>query len=309
MRTMLRVFVSYTASDKQIARNVADALIGAGFDVWIDQARLRPGDSIVCSVSAGLCETDIVLVLLSRASISSNWVAAEVNAALSSRLAGKGPVVVPVLLDDCNVPALLRDLVHIDLRVVDFSELPNQLHTIMNPFPSEVFAYSEFNIAKSFKGEWWIRSRDEILKSGLSHYYSLSVLDSMRSLNLLSALRAMRQLAIQRSRVFVVADHLWRNPDVRSLVYADYAAGICVSVASQSRIRRLFGQLPNWCVFGDVGVGTLRASRGVTRSFTFEFDNYIRQQAERRFLAVTRQAIPLDDPYIDDQFELRDFSG
>jgi hypothetical protein len=47
--------------------------------------------------------------------LSSRWVEQELNAALTNQISGKG-VVLPVLLEECELPILLRDRLYADLR-------------------------------------------------------------------------------------------------------------------------------------------------------------------------------------------------
>jgi hypothetical protein len=66
-----------------------------------------------------LKDADYLVIVLSRASVSSRWVEEELNAALSNQISGKG-VVLPVLLEDCELPMLLRDRLYADFRT-DFN--------------------------------------------------------------------------------------------------------------------------------------------------------------------------------------------
>jgi hypothetical protein len=54
--------------------------------------------------------------VLSKVSTASRWVQAELNAALMEELSGKGVAVLPVLIEDCELPPLLKDRVYADFR-------------------------------------------------------------------------------------------------------------------------------------------------------------------------------------------------
>jgi TIR domain len=111
-----RVFVSHTSSDKPFVRKLTEALKGHNLNVWLDEEELQVGDSIVGGVSRGLKNADYLVAVLSQASISSRWVQAELNSALMEELSGKGVTVLPVLIEDCELPSLLRDRVYADFR-------------------------------------------------------------------------------------------------------------------------------------------------------------------------------------------------
>lgn len=106
------IFISYSHPDASIAQRIASALEFAGLAPWIDQQEIQPGDSFIEGMSEGLGEASYVLLLLSRAAAVSKFV----NREWMSALASKTITLVPVLLDDAEVPMLLRDIVYIDLR-------------------------------------------------------------------------------------------------------------------------------------------------------------------------------------------------
>jgi hypothetical protein len=58
--------------------------------IWLDERELKVGDSIIQGISEGLKDTDYVVVVLSKSSIKSNWVQAELNSALMHQISDKG---------------------------------------------------------------------------------------------------------------------------------------------------------------------------------------------------------------------------
>jgi predicted nucleotide-binding protein len=110
------VFVSHSSKDKPFARKLVEALRRHNLNVWIDERELQVGDSIVTGVSEGLKDVGYLVAVLSKASMASRWVQAELNAALMEELSGKGVAVLPVLIEDCEVPPLLKDRVYADFR-------------------------------------------------------------------------------------------------------------------------------------------------------------------------------------------------
>jgi TIR domain len=107
-----KIFISYSSADSAVAKEIWTDLEGAGLKTWLDKREIRPGDSFLEKMNTGLGEASYLLLLCSRESASSHWVRRE----WMSALAGRGTVVIPILLDDSEVPPLLKDIVHIDLR-------------------------------------------------------------------------------------------------------------------------------------------------------------------------------------------------
>jgi hypothetical protein len=115
-----KVFISHSSADKPFVRRLVQELEKRRLNVWFDEQELKVGDSIVANVSAGLRDSHYLIVVLSRASVASRWVQEELNAALMEDLSGEGQAVLPVLLEDCDVPPLLRSRLYADFRT-DFA--------------------------------------------------------------------------------------------------------------------------------------------------------------------------------------------
>lgn len=111
-----KVFVSHSSTDRPIAERLAFGLQAVGYGSWFAEWELRPGDSIVTKIEAALSASDVLLVVLSKRSIVSEWVQRELNTVLMAQLSGQNVRVIPVLIEDCEIPALLRDTIYVDLR-------------------------------------------------------------------------------------------------------------------------------------------------------------------------------------------------
>jgi TIR domain len=112
----LSVFVSHASQDNRIASRVAMGLKAFDYDTWYDDWELLPGDSMIERIEAAISKTDVLLVLLSRSSVDSKWVRRELAAGLAMQLAGKGVMVIPVVVGDCEIPDMLANTKYVDLR-------------------------------------------------------------------------------------------------------------------------------------------------------------------------------------------------
>ncbi len=123
------VFLSHTHSDKERVRPFAAAIKAHGLEVWIDEERISAGDSLLETVSHGLSSAECLAFFMSRDSVQSRWVRQELSIVMAERLSarGKGPIVIPVLLDDVEIPPVLRDVKYIDLRSGDLDQAANEL--------------------------------------------------------------------------------------------------------------------------------------------------------------------------------------
>ena len=114
----LRIFFSYASSDKPVVRRLYRRLRDEGFDPWLDEENLLPGQNWKAEISRAVRSADIVLVCLSRASISKvGYVQGELKFGLD--VADKAPegaiYIVPLRLEQCEIPERLRQWQSADL--------------------------------------------------------------------------------------------------------------------------------------------------------------------------------------------------
>ena len=67
-------------------------------------------------ISDGLEQSDFVLVLMSEAAVASGWVEAEWMTKYWEEVGSRRVCVIPVLLEDCAIPTLLRTKKYADFR-------------------------------------------------------------------------------------------------------------------------------------------------------------------------------------------------
>ncbi len=137
------VFFSHTHTDKGRIRPFADAIRSHGVEVWMDEERISPGDSLLETISHGLRSAECLAFFMSEASVRSRWVLQELSIVTAERLSahGKGPIVIPILLDDVDLPPVLRDVKYIDLRSGNVSQAAAEFSRALGrhleaPFPA-----------------------------------------------------------------------------------------------------------------------------------------------------------------------------
>ena len=138
-----RVFISHSSNDKDFVRKLKADLDAQNLDVWFDEQRLNPGDSIVQGVSEGLRDTDYFILVVSQNSLNSQWVQQEFNSAMMSELSGKGVIVLPIRIDDTPIPELLRDRIYADFR----TEYDKGLNALLAVFLQETTTVASVPIA------------------------------------------------------------------------------------------------------------------------------------------------------------------
>lgn len=122
------VFISYSHSDAFIVNKLAAHLVKHNANVWVDTWELNVGDSILNRVQDAIQESSALLVILSKTSVESEWCKKELSAGLMRELDEKRVVVLPVLVEDCEIPLFLREKMYADLRT-DFNQ---GLHNVLD---------------------------------------------------------------------------------------------------------------------------------------------------------------------------------
>ena len=118
MDTRPSIFLSYAHTDTQIANQIRSDLDLRGCRVWQDVKEILVGESISSSIETALNSASFVCLLLSKESILRPWIQREYRAALSIQLQNQGerPRILPILLEEVNLPPLLRDIRYADSR-------------------------------------------------------------------------------------------------------------------------------------------------------------------------------------------------
>lgn len=118
-----RVFLSYSDSDADPARLLANALARRGARVWLDENELRAGDDIAQRIDQGLASADIFLVLISQTSVGSPWIQREIGRAASVTTGHSEVRLVPVRLGDVELPPVLGNRLYVDYDPSDVDGL------------------------------------------------------------------------------------------------------------------------------------------------------------------------------------------
>lgn len=105
---MSKIFLSHTSIDKLFVRKLAADLRNNGHTVWIDEAEINIGDSLIGKISEGLDSVDYVAVVFSKASIQSEWVKRELEIASNKEIKEKRIIVLPLIIENVELPRFLE---------------------------------------------------------------------------------------------------------------------------------------------------------------------------------------------------------
>ncbi|WP_036300473.1 toll/interleukin-1 receptor domain-containing protein [Methylotenera sp. L2L1] len=105
---MSTIFLSHSHADKPFARRLAADLRKAGHAVWIDEAEINIGDSLIEKIREGLDQVDFVAAIITAASVTSKWVTRELDIASNREIEENRIVVLPLLVEYVELPGFLK---------------------------------------------------------------------------------------------------------------------------------------------------------------------------------------------------------
>jgi len=103
----LSVFLCHASDDKPLVRELYERLQSEGFDPWLDEENLFPGQDWKYEIARAVRDTNVVLVCLSENAVSkAGYVQREIKVALD--VADEQPegaiFIIPLKLEECDVP-------------------------------------------------------------------------------------------------------------------------------------------------------------------------------------------------------------
>ena len=187
---MSSVFLSHNSKDKPWVRELAERLIADEVIVWLDEAEINIGDSLIEKISAGIQDMKFVAAIISKNSVESSWVQKEISIAMSKEIAGREVTVLPLVIDDCDLPVSLSDKLYADftnpndfeisysklLRALGVKETPKAIkqqkiaqpkQDKVKPLPNDVPYEQDVKIVGIVKE----RTEQDREYSGLQNYY------------------------------------------------------------------------------------------------------------------------------------------
>jgi hypothetical protein len=121
-------FISYASQDKEFALKLHDDLQKVGVKCWLDVKDLRIGEKLVSQIDRAILEYDKVLLVLSAASINSNWVKHEIKNGFELEQKRNKTILFPIRIDNAIFESTSNYSLNLikDNFIVDFSNWNDQ---------------------------------------------------------------------------------------------------------------------------------------------------------------------------------------
>jgi TIR domain len=115
-RRLYRAFLSHAHVDKGIVEQLHSWLEEkAKLPVWYDSYNLSASATISTDLARAISQCRNMIIVLSKASVKSGWVEEEYNAAIGQRAKYKQYRIVPIRIEECEIPGFLQTTKWIDI--------------------------------------------------------------------------------------------------------------------------------------------------------------------------------------------------
>ena len=120
------IFISYAQADRDYAEALVESLKLAGSSVWHDK-QIGGGDDWDSEIQNALRSASVVVLVVSQAALSSQYVNYEIGSAMSA-----GIPVIPVLVGEvASLPSHLRHIHAVDARGLDSAAIGAKVATAL----------------------------------------------------------------------------------------------------------------------------------------------------------------------------------
>lgn len=152
---MPTIFLSYARPDAQAVDRIARDLRSQGVEVWMDRQDLVAGDEWLPQIETAISRAEFMLVFISKSSLRSRWVKREYEAAFESQAKAGGTRLIPVLLEQVQLPSFLTEIQYVDFTQSYFEGMQLLLRALevvpIGPRPNEVLDAAK--LAQQVAGE------------------------------------------------------------------------------------------------------------------------------------------------------------
>jgi len=113
-----KAFISHATKDQErFVTEFAQKLRAKGVDAWYAKWEMQPGDKLIGKIfDEGIGNSDTMIVVLSKNSVESSWVREEMDTGFVRRVEKKLRRLIPVVIEDCEIPVALESTFQVRIR-------------------------------------------------------------------------------------------------------------------------------------------------------------------------------------------------
>lgn len=108
------IFLSHCHPNKPFVRQLAKDCEINGVSVWLDEAELLIGDSLIEKIQENIDKSKFFAIVISKDIQNSTWVKNELKQAIEIEIREDKVKVLPIFLEKTEIPGFLRDKLYAD---------------------------------------------------------------------------------------------------------------------------------------------------------------------------------------------------
>lgn len=135
---MSSIFICHSSSDKPFVRMLKNRLERFEVRVWLDEDEIKPGASLIGTISRAIEEMAFLGIVLSPDSVRSRWVKEELELALNNQIHQAEVRVIPILFRQCEIPGFLKGKKYVDFSAWRRSKRRKNSHEILDRVIKEI---------------------------------------------------------------------------------------------------------------------------------------------------------------------------
>jgi len=149
------VFLSHSSKDKVVVRGVAERLRTDGLHVWLDDWEIKPGDNIPAKLEAGLQQSRVLVLCISKNAFGSDWATLESQTFRFRDPLNKDRRFIPLRIDRAPITGSLAQFLYINwlpaTREHAYAELLDACRPVAKQSASESQAPTERTAENAIK--------------------------------------------------------------------------------------------------------------------------------------------------------------
>jgi hypothetical protein len=166
------VFISFAKEDQAFAERLSAELVKRQVIVFFDQWELKVGNKLTDRLTREINEAEYICIILSKASVrvlnseDQRWFKREFELALELEKKAGIDIILPVVIDDCEIPHALNDKVRSEFHIKGFDE---GIKEILLAVSSSIKAktYRQEREERNFVYDWaidWFINKEKMLE-------------------------------------------------------------------------------------------------------------------------------------------------
>lgn len=105
----MKVFIIHSSDDKNFVSKLGADLVKNEIPIWISDWEIKVGDNIVEKIEDGIRNASLAIVVVSAKSNESIWCKKEVSISLTREIQSENVFILPIRIDDVEMPIMLSD--------------------------------------------------------------------------------------------------------------------------------------------------------------------------------------------------------